>query len=164
MDRPGQLLPREARLAGLFCRSWTVARTETAATRQSHSRVAVLRNGHGALPGLVPPTSSRSLDPTDATVMLIRSGTTLDSGDDSLPRHCLGTVEHMASSEANELGNTAVRLGLVTEDQRRECIDDLSPVAPASALIEALERKQFLTAFQSQKLLRGDTIGYFLGG
>ena len=70
----------------------------------------------------------------------------------------------MANSEATELGQRAVRLGLITEDQLRDCADEISPVAPPEVLIQALERKQYLTAFQSQKLVKGDNDGYFLGG
>src|SRR5262245_32094543 len=70
----------------------------------------------------------------------------------------------MANPEATELGQRAVRLGLLTEEQLRECHDEISPVATPELLIEALERKQYLTGFQSQKLLKGETDGYFLGG
>jgi serine/threonine protein kinase len=70
----------------------------------------------------------------------------------------------MANPEASELGQRAVRLGLLTEEQLREGVDEVSPVAPPEVLIEALERKQYLTGFQSQKLLKGETDGYFLGG
>jgi serine/threonine protein kinase len=75
-----------------------------------------------------------------------------------------GAVTGMANSEATELGQRAVRLGLISDDQLRDCTDEISPVAPPEVLIQALERKQYLTAFQSQKLIKGDTEGYFLGG
>jgi serine/threonine protein kinase len=67
-------------------------------------------------------------------------------------------------TDAAELGALAMRLGLITEDHLRECLDDLGPLATAQTLVAALERKGHLTAYQGQKLLKGDTEGYTLGG
>jgi serine/threonine protein kinase len=66
--------------------------------------------------------------------------------------------------DATELGNQAVRLRLISEDQFRDCMQDLAPNAPAAELLAILERRQFLSAWQSNKLGRGDFDGYFLGG
>src|SRR5437870_3109964 len=70
----------------------------------------------------------------------------------------------MNIKDAGELGNLAVRLGLLSLEQLREGLDETNPVAPPSELIGVLERKQFITAYQGNKLLRGDIDGYFMGG
>jgi serine/threonine protein kinase len=70
----------------------------------------------------------------------------------------------MASTEAEELGKLAVRLGLLEEGQFMECLDELGPNAEKQELINLLTRKQYLTTFQVSKLEKGDTEGYFLGG
>src|SRR4051812_50037143 len=63
------------------------------------------------------------------------------------------------------MGEFAVRLGLVSEDQVRECLIELDDnKAPADALLRLLERKSHLTPWQAKKLLKGETDGYFLGG
>src|SRR5216683_2029556 len=66
--------------------------------------------------------------------------------------------------DATELGQLAIRLNLINHAQLREGLDEISAVSPPSELIAVLERKQFVTAYQGQKLLRGDTDGYFMGG
>jgi len=55
--------------------------------------------------------------------------------------------------------------GLVTDDQLRECWDDLdSGIHDGAMLLKLLERKGYVTPWQSSKVLKGDTDGYFLGG
>ncbi|MBA4062871.1 MAG: serine/threonine protein kinase [Isosphaera sp.] len=67
--------------------------------------------------------------------------------------------------DAAGIGQLALRLGLVTEAQVRECLDELGDEkGPAEGLIRLLERKRYLTSFQGGKLLKGDPDGYFLGG
>lgn len=66
--------------------------------------------------------------------------------------------------DAGELGRFAVRLGLITDDQLRECLDELGALSDPLTLISMLERKQYLTDYQGQKLLKGDSEGFFLGG
>ena len=74
-------------------------------------------------------------------------------------------VSRMAQNlDAAEVGGLATRLGLIMEDQLRECRDELGPLSDAQMLVAILERKQYLTAYQGQKLLKGDTEGYTLGG
>lgn len=71
----------------------------------------------------------------------------------------------MADLDVATLGQQAVMLGLATDSQLRECYEDVSRhSADATALVRVLERKGFLTPWQSQKLLKGDRDGYFLGG
>jgi tRNA A-37 threonylcarbamoyl transferase component Bud32/CheY-like chemotaxis protein len=53
----------------------------------------------------------------------------------------------------------------LTEAQLRDARDELGEDSEnPEALLRALERKGYLTSWQSQKLLKGDTTGYFLGG
>lgn len=74
-------------------------------------------------------------------------------------------VQVMANVDANTIGQLAVRLGLVSPDQVQDAMDELGPSGgEAEALLRHLERKGALTPWQSSKLLKGDTSGYFLGG
>jgi len=67
--------------------------------------------------------------------------------------------------DASGIGQLALRLGLVTEDQVRECLIELEDKkAPATDMIRLLQRKRYLTPWQGTKLLKGDLEGYFLGG
>ena len=67
--------------------------------------------------------------------------------------------------DASGIGQLAIKLGLVGEDQVRECLIELDdPRGPAEHLIRALERKRYLSSFQGNKLRKGDLEGYFLGG
>jgi serine/threonine protein kinase len=67
--------------------------------------------------------------------------------------------------DASGIGQLAIKLGLVSEDQVRECIVELDDKkAPAPDMVRMLERKGYLTTWQGGKLLKGDLEGYFLGG
>jgi eukaryotic-like serine/threonine-protein kinase len=67
--------------------------------------------------------------------------------------------------DASGIGQLAIKLGLVGEDQVRECLLELDdPKGPAEEMIRALERKRYLSSFQGNKLRKGDLDGYFLGG
>jgi serine/threonine protein kinase len=71
----------------------------------------------------------------------------------------------MPTLDAATVAQQAVKLGLVTQAQVEECRDELGPDADhPTALLDALERKQYLTRWQREKLLKGDTDGYYLGG
>jgi tRNA A-37 threonylcarbamoyl transferase component Bud32/CheY-like chemotaxis protein len=71
----------------------------------------------------------------------------------------------MANLDAATLGQHAQRLGLVTEAQLQDVWDEVGKhVGDPQPLLLALERKGYLTPWQSQKLLKGDRDGYFLGG
>jgi serine/threonine protein kinase len=70
-----------------------------------------------------------------------------------------------ANLDASGIGQLALRLGLVTDDQVRECLIELADrKAPAADLVRLMERKRYLTPWQGNKLLKGDTDGYVLGG
>ena len=67
--------------------------------------------------------------------------------------------------DATGIGQLAVRLGLVSEERSRECIYDLdNKKAPAEDMLRLMERKGFLTPWQSARMLKGETDGFFLGG
>jgi serine/threonine protein kinase len=67
--------------------------------------------------------------------------------------------------DASGIGQLAIKLGLVDEDQVRECLLELEdPRGPAEDMIRALERKRHVSSFQGNKLRKGDLDGYFLGG
>ena len=67
--------------------------------------------------------------------------------------------------DASGIGQLAIKLGLVGEDQVRECLIELDDAkAPGEEMIRTLERKRILTSFQGNKLRKGDLDGYFLGG
>jgi serine/threonine protein kinase len=70
------------------------------------------------------------------------------------------------ADDAATLGQQAQMLGLVTETQVRECFEEVDPHRRhgAADMVRVLERKGYLTPWQSQKLLKGDRDGYFLGG
>ncbi|MFL5340416.1 MAG: protein kinase domain-containing protein [Gemmataceae bacterium] len=65
--------------------------------------------------------------------------------------------------DAAEFTRNALRLGLANENQIRECQEELG-TTDAQALASALERKQYLTMYQTSKLLKGDTDGYLMCG
>ena len=63
------------------------------------------------------------------------------------------------------LGRLAVKVGLLTDAQLTEALEEIGEKAPDMiTLLRALERKGWLTPWQSAKLLKGDDDGYFLGG
>src|SRR5262245_56893056 len=67
--------------------------------------------------------------------------------------------------DAGGMSEMILNLGLVDEYTVRECLFELEDrSAPADSLIKLLQRKGSLTPFQGNKLLKGDTAGYFLGG
>lgn len=70
----------------------------------------------------------------------------------------------MARPDAAALAKLAVNLRLATAAQIEECNEDDGRLpADPHAFLRALERKGYLTPFQSQKLLKGEQDGYFLG-
>ena len=70
----------------------------------------------------------------------------------------------MATVDASGLTQLAIKVGLLTEGQVRAAYEELGGGAELEPLLRALERKGHLTPYQSAKLLKGDTDGYFLGG
>ena len=71
----------------------------------------------------------------------------------------------MPQIDASTLAHNAVRLNLISEEQRRECMEELEPGNETpEALLRIMERKAYLTPWQGAKLMKGDFDGYFLGG
>jgi serine/threonine protein kinase len=75
----------------------------------------------------------------------------------------------MDISDPNEFGQRAVRLGLITDHQLREAMEDARDESGKTLpdlvhLTRALERKAYLTNFQTSKILKGDEDGFILGG
>src|SRR5688572_27045063 len=67
--------------------------------------------------------------------------------------------------DASGIGQLALRLSLVTDDQVRDCLIELDDKkAPATDMLRLMERKKYLTPWQAKKLLKGELDGYFLGG
>jgi serine/threonine protein kinase len=67
--------------------------------------------------------------------------------------------------DASGIAQLALRLGLITDEQARECLVELDDrKAPAADMVRLLERKRHLTPWQGHKLLKGETDGYALGG
>jgi serine/threonine protein kinase len=69
----------------------------------------------------------------------------------------------MSLINAAAVAQQAVQLGLITQAQVQECAEESRHTDP-EVLLRAMERKGYLTPWQSQKLLKGDHDGYFLGG
>jgi serine/threonine protein kinase len=71
----------------------------------------------------------------------------------------------MATLDAQALAQLASKVGLVTPEQVQEVWDELGVRGgEVEPFLRVLERKGQLTPWQSSKLLKGDTDGYFLGG
>jgi serine/threonine protein kinase len=71
----------------------------------------------------------------------------------------------MLKVDAPTLAQRMLKLGLVTEMQLQEAWEDVGQrVTEPEPLLRALERKAYLTPYQSQKLLKGDVEGFFVGG
>jgi serine/threonine protein kinase len=71
----------------------------------------------------------------------------------------------MANVDAAALAQLAQKVGLVTESQVQEAWDELGQRGgEAEPFLRFMERKLYITPYQSTKLLKGDTDGYFLGG
>src|SRR5690348_16852309 len=71
----------------------------------------------------------------------------------------------MANVDAVALAEKALRLGLLKLDQLQEAWEEVGKRdGEPEPLVRFLERKGYLTPWQSQKLLKDDPDGYFLGG
>jgi len=71
----------------------------------------------------------------------------------------------MAELDASALAQRTCMLGLLTDNQVHECMADTDcQPGSAAALLRVMERKGYLTSWQSAKLARGETDGYFVGG
>jgi serine/threonine protein kinase len=71
----------------------------------------------------------------------------------------------MTAPDAASIAHLARQLNLVDDVQLRECWDEMdSGIQSPEILLKLLERKGYLTPWQSSKLLRGEKDGYILGG
>ncbi len=71
----------------------------------------------------------------------------------------------MTQRDAAAVARLAIKGGLLTESQLREVVKALGVGnPPVDQLLRTLERTGYLTPWQSQKLLKGEKDGYFLGG
>jgi eukaryotic-like serine/threonine-protein kinase len=71
----------------------------------------------------------------------------------------------MADIDAGMMADTIVRLGLLSLDQAIEGLEELaSRKAPADEYLRIMERRGYLTSYQTGKLIKGDQDGYRLGG
>jgi serine/threonine protein kinase len=71
----------------------------------------------------------------------------------------------MTAPDAASIAHLARQLNLVDDEQLRDVWDEMdSGVQSPELLTKLLERKGYLTPWQSSKLLRGEKEGYILGG
>src|SRR5436190_11294034 len=71
----------------------------------------------------------------------------------------------MANAEVLRVARLAVKTGLVSEPQVQDAWKECAKEGDnPELLLTTMERKGFLTPWQSQKLLKGEVDGYFLGG
>src|SRR5713226_7559795 len=71
----------------------------------------------------------------------------------------------MENLDTPAVAQLLVRLSLVTDEQLIEAYQEVDPKgADPQPLLRFLERKGYLTPWQSYKVLKGDPDGYFLGG
>jgi eukaryotic-like serine/threonine-protein kinase len=71
----------------------------------------------------------------------------------------------MSINDAATLAKAANRAGILAQGQIDEAWDELGARnGTPDDFVRVMERRGYLTPFQSNKLLKGDTDGYFLGG
>jgi serine/threonine protein kinase len=71
----------------------------------------------------------------------------------------------MPDFDATILAQQAVRLGLLTQAQVQDAWEELGTRGgPPDPFLRCLERKCYLTPWQTAKLAKGETDGFFLGG
>jgi serine/threonine protein kinase len=71
----------------------------------------------------------------------------------------------MSILDAVTLANTAQRLGLLSSTQVQDGFEELGARnGQPEEFVRIMERRGYLTPFQSTKLVKGDKDGYFLGG
>jgi serine/threonine protein kinase len=71
----------------------------------------------------------------------------------------------MENLDGATFGQIALRLGLLNEAQFQEALEELGlRNPPLDALVSLLERRGFVTPWQTGKIRRGDSDGFFLGG
>jgi tRNA A-37 threonylcarbamoyl transferase component Bud32 len=71
----------------------------------------------------------------------------------------------METLDGASLGARLVSLGLINQAQLQEAREETGQRNPDAAnVLRVLERKQYITPWQSDKVLKGHTDGFFLGG
>jgi eukaryotic-like serine/threonine-protein kinase len=71
----------------------------------------------------------------------------------------------MSINDAATLANAAIRLGLLSSGQVEEAWSEIGARnSQPDEFVRVMERRGYLTPFQTGKLLKGDKEGYFLGG
>jgi serine/threonine protein kinase len=77
----------------------------------------------------------------------------------------MGSHATMSINDAVTLAKAANRAGVLTQGQIDEAWEELGARnGNPDDFVRVMERRGYLTPFQSNKLLKGDTDGYFLGG
>jgi serine/threonine protein kinase len=66
--------------------------------------------------------------------------------------------------DAAAMADRTARLTLLRPDQIEEAWQDIAKTDTAAAFLRLMERKGYLTPFQTQKLQKGETDGFLLGG
>src|SRR5579871_3857991 len=66
--------------------------------------------------------------------------------------------------DPSAIADLAVRVGLLTPAQVQEGWEEVGKIDTPEPWLRALERKGYITRFQSEKLLKGEKDGFFLGG
>jgi eukaryotic-like serine/threonine-protein kinase len=80
-----------------------------------------------------------------------------------VPRTPATTMDE--ASNAGAIADLCVRIGLIDDHTSREMLMELGDKqAPASDMIQLLQRRSLITPWQGSKLIKGDRDGYFLGG
>jgi serine/threonine protein kinase len=70
----------------------------------------------------------------------------------------------MPELDAKTLVQDLVKIGLITEAQAVEALDNLGPMADGEQALLYLERKGVITPWQTSKIVKGDREGFILGG
>jgi tRNA A-37 threonylcarbamoyl transferase component Bud32/CheY-like chemotaxis protein len=70
----------------------------------------------------------------------------------------------MPDQDAKSLGQDLLRIKLITEPQMMEALDACGARPEIESLLLYLERKGYITPWQSSKILKGDREGFILGG
>lgn len=71
----------------------------------------------------------------------------------------------MSTPDIKSVSNVVTQLGLATTAQVKGVLEEMEPGQDNPLIfLRAMERKAFLTPWQSSKLIRGDEEGFYLGG
>ncbi len=73
-------------------------------------------------------------------------------------------MDNLDTLDAKTGAQELIKMSLITEAQSMEALDELGPRADTNALLLYLERKGYLTPWQTGKFAKGDRYGFVLGG